>query len=209
MLWPNIQRPILCVRFIDDIFLVHNSSNIDTLDKSFGTLKLNITTGKVVNFLDLNISINSLNNSLSFSLYIKPTNTFSYLLSTSNHPKFIFTNIPKSLFIRVRRICSSLSDFQFFSRTLTTQLVSRGYTFPYLRKIINMVMNLDRSKIIEFIDNKLNNSFLEGVFFQLQFNFNVPNIKEILNSSGQKTVPIIDKFKFNVVHNMSPNISSL
>ena len=46
-----------------------------------------------------------------------------------------------------------------------------------------MVMILDISKIIEFIDNKLNNSFLEGVFFQLQFNFNVPNIKEILNSS--------------------------
>ena len=44
-------------------------------------------------------------------MYIKPTNTFSYLLTNSNHPEFIFNNIPKSLFIRIRRICDSLIDY--------------------------------------------------------------------------------------------------
>ena len=59
---------------------------------------------------------------------IKPTNTFSYLITSSNYPKFIFKNIVKSLFIRIRRICSDFSDYLYFSRLLTFQLQKRGYS---------------------------------------------------------------------------------
>ena len=101
-----IHRPLIYYRFIDDIFtVVNNDFDINILKNFFGYLKLNVVGGKIVNFLDLNINLNSLTNKLNFSLYIKPTCTYSYVLSQSNHPSFIFKNIPKSIFFRIRRIC--------------------------------------------------------------------------------------------------------
>ena len=49
-------------------------------------------------------------NKLSFKVFVKPTNIGGYLKTNSNHPKHIFENIPKSLFIRNRRISTYYSD---------------------------------------------------------------------------------------------------
>jgi hypothetical protein len=86
-------------------------------------LNLNIVHAKSICFLDLLISYDYITHNLKFSLNIKPTNTFSYLLKGSNHLDFIFNNIPKSLFIRIRRICSEYSDYLYFSIKLACQLV--------------------------------------------------------------------------------------
>jgi len=72
---------------------------------------LNIVKVKEIQFLDLLISKDFFLVKLSFKLYTKPTNNFQYLFHTSNHPDFIFKNIPKSLFIRLRRSNSDLSNF--------------------------------------------------------------------------------------------------
>jgi hypothetical protein len=210
--WLTIYRPIFYVRFIDDIFLVTNTPNVDSLNTSFGNLKLNIVTNKIVNFLDLNISIDLLSNRLKFSLFIKPTNTFSYLLSNSNHPNFIFNNIPKSLFIRIRRICSSFSDYLYFSRLLTSQLASRGYKFSFLRKVSNMVSNLDRDSILQYKDKNLNSKFVDNIFFQLCYSMNLPNVKDILENSWisiPKSLPILNNYKIKSIFNINSNLSSL
>ena len=124
----TIHKPLLYVRFIDDIFTVMNGTfDINLLLNNFIYLKLNLVTSKIVVFLDLTIELSQITGTLIFSLYTKPTCTFSYLLYSSNHPKFIFKNIPKSLFIRIRRICSSFSDYLFFGSKLITQLNSRSY----------------------------------------------------------------------------------
>jgi hypothetical protein len=65
----------------------------------------------IINFLDLYIKYDNLTNKLKFWIYTKPTNTFCYLLPSYNHPDRIFNNIIKSLFIRLRRICTDYSDF--------------------------------------------------------------------------------------------------
>jgi hypothetical protein len=99
--WLSINHPILYGRFIDDIFMVTDVKlNEDIFSKNFLNLNLNIVHEKKINFLDLSISFNTIIRKLEFSLYVKPTNTFSYLHTESNHPHFIFKNIPKSLFIR-------------------------------------------------------------------------------------------------------------
>ena len=78
-------------RFIDDLFLILSSDfDLSILNNSFGNLELTFQESNVVNYLDLNISICNLTNKLSFSLYTKQTNTFSYLLTSSNHKKSIF-----------------------------------------------------------------------------------------------------------------------
>ena len=104
-------------RFIDDILII---SKYDILCSNFkcifSNLTLNIICDKEVQFLDLLISKNKYFKSLSFKLYTKPTNTFQYLYHTSNYPKLIFDNIPKSLFIRNNRICDEYMYYLFFSR---------------------------------------------------------------------------------------------
>jgi len=85
-------------RFIDDIFLIIKSEfDFELLLSSFGNLKLNIVKDTTVNFLDLVIYICKISRKLKFKLYIKPTNTFCYLPCHSNHPSFIFENIPKGI----------------------------------------------------------------------------------------------------------------
>jgi hypothetical protein len=129
--WLTIHRPLIYLRFIDDLFLIINNLIVlESLKKSFGDLELTFNIEKTVNYLDLEITRNDVTFHLDFSLYFKPTNTFSYLHISSNHPKYIFSNLVKSLFIRAKRICSKLIKFIYFGSVFSDQFISRGYFRP-------------------------------------------------------------------------------
>ena len=149
--WYHIHKPILYLRYIDDIFIVSKDS-IDLIDfeNQFDNLKLNMLSGDSQNFLDLNIYINAITNSLHFKLFTKPTNTFSYLFHSSNHPAIIFKNIPKSLFIRIRRICTSYCDYLYFSRILISQLIKRGYNNFELNKSASIIGGINRDSFLNY-----------------------------------------------------------
>ena len=71
----HIHKPLFYARFIDDIFIIVISSfQIKFLLDSFDSLTLNIVTDKIVNFLNLEISLCKMSRKLSFSMYFKPTN---------------------------------------------------------------------------------------------------------------------------------------
>ena len=179
----TIHKPIVYYRFIDDIFLITKKNfNLKFLLENFGYLKLNVCSDEIVNFLDLNISYCKLTQKLIFSLYLKPTNTFCYLLIDSNHPTFIFENIPKSLFIRIRRICTKFCDFLFFSNKLFFQLISRGYDCLKLNKILNTVSNVDRKSLIPY-KHKNFQDFDNSIIFKTPFDKNFINLKEVIVSS--------------------------
>ena len=181
----TINRPIYYKRYIDDIFMIFlNNYPLQEFSNSFNGLKLSIVSGNKVSFLDLVIYFNNITKYLNFSLYTKPTNTFGYLLTTSNHPSFIFDNIPKSLFIRVRRICSDLIDYYISSSKLIYQLVSRGYDIFVLYKIRNTVANFIRSDLIPYkIDKKFNSSFSSNaLLFKMPFDFNFINLEIVFNN---------------------------
>lgn len=206
----NIHKPLCYYRFIDDIFvIIKNDSDINFLINNFESLSLNISSEKIVNFLDLNICISPSNGFLNYSLYIKKTNTFSYLLNTSNHPSFIFKNIPKSLFFRLKRICSFSHDYFYYSRILIKQLIDRGYDSETLSKICRMVYNLDKKSILEYkIKNK--NSTSKNIYFQLPYNMNYnlnTNINSAFNSINSNSYLLNYNFKF--INSIEPNISSL
>jgi hypothetical protein len=210
----HIHRPyvLLYKRFIDDILLVLKKGfDINLLLKSFGDLKLNTVIGQAVNFLDLNISICKITRLLEFKLFIKPTNTFCYLPCHSDHPSFIFLNIPKSIFMRPRRICSSYSDFLFFCRLFLFQLLKRGYDYSNLRKCINMVSKLKRLDLIKY---KEKNNFLKNdvVFFKFPFDFNYINCEKIIietfNSFKYKYFFLENK-KMKIINYMQPNLGRL
>ena len=215
--WFSIKTPLHYSRYIhvDDLFIISNDvSQINSLHNSFRNLKLNIEIGNKVNFLDLNISINKTIYKLEFSLYIKPTNTFSYLLTSSNHPKYIFKNIPKSLYIRIRKNNSTLSDYFYFARELTFQLIKRGYEFSTLRKISNSVSRLNRSSLLEYKtkENDFANIDRNTFLFKFTFDQNIPNYKTILESSFKKTTDSnqsLKNTKIKVITTIQPNVSSI
>ncbi len=208
-----IHKPLWYSRFIDDILIIINESfDINLLISSFRNLKLNVVTNKVVNFLDLTIKLDETTNFLSFSLYTKPTNTFSYLLSTSNHPDHIFKNIPKSIFIRLRRICSLYSDYLFFARKLTDQLRKRGYEKKYIETIARSVSNLDRLTILPYkIKKTIFDDYKNTLFFKFPFDTNNPEIKSALFSAYNSIskVEALKNYKFKIINSMQQNLSSL
>ena len=68
--WLTIHRPLIYLRFIDDLFLIINNLIIlESLKESFGDLELTFNIEKTVNYLDLEITRNDLTSLLDFSLF--------------------------------------------------------------------------------------------------------------------------------------------
>lgn len=206
-----IHKPLFYYRFIDDIFVILELDfDINILINHFDYLKLKCETDLIVNFLDLNISLDVITGFLNFSLYSKPTNTFSFLLFSSNHPSSIKSNIPKSLFIRLRRINSKYSDFLFYARKLIRQLVNRGYDFKQLIKISNMVSNINRNDILPYKEKNLNFD-KDIIYFKFPFDMNISEIKLSFNSAFNSIsdTDFIKNSEFRVINSMQTNLNSL
>ena len=181
---------------------------------TFNYLKLNIETAEKINFLDLIISYDFLTNKFITSLYTKPTNTFSYLISISNHPEHIFKNIPKSLFIRLRRICSSYLDYIFQCRILINQLEKRGYNFFHLKKIALSIGHIPRKNFLDY-KNKETRAISKNInLFQI-YDFSLNFFKRsILNSFIKTKHEYAEKLKYlknldlNVYFSIGTNIGA-
>ena len=210
--WCKIHRPIIYYRFIDDLFVVlSNNQNISDLEMAFGSLKLKSLSGKNVQFLDLDISINSITNNLSFKVFFKPTNTFSYLFIESNHKNSIFKNIVKTVFIRIRRICSKYNDFIYFTSIIKKQLLERGYDFNTINKVFTMVSNLDKEKLLLYKDKK-NLDYKNNFIFKTVFDLNLYNQADIIKKSFENLKNDDERFKkfdIIVVNKCQLNLSSL
>jgi len=61
MKWAFIYRPLVYKRYIDDGLLITDKDfDLDHFKSFFFNLNFTITTGEIVNYLDLSISFNSL-----------------------------------------------------------------------------------------------------------------------------------------------------
>ncbi|CAF1127635.1 unnamed protein product, partial [Brachionus calyciflorus] len=209
--WLYIYRPFFYVRYIDDIFVVFDNLDIlETLRRAFGSLKLNIEHKETVNFLDLNITLDKFSNNLVFDLYSKPTNTFCYLSTFSNHPDFIFENLPKFLFIKIRRICSNLTDFTKNSLRLTKQLIERGYIRSKIDKVFNMVFKLDRNDLLDYKIKPFREK--DVIDFKINFDINSKDFKGVFKKAFVKYFGNIEetkKLRFRLINKMQNNLSSI
>ena len=210
--WIFIHKPLIYARLIDDIFYASTTPlDLNLFSNHFGYLKLNIVEGETVNFLDLYISYDELTNKFVFDLYTKPTNTFSYLLPSSNHPVHIFKNIPKSLFIRIRRICSSYLDYLANSRNLCVQLAKRDYNLKEVFKICRIVGNIDRNSLIPYHQKNQNIDFRTNILFVLPFDKTFTDSRSQIVSSFKNIVNTdkLNNLKVKPVNNIQSNLGSI
>ena len=158
--------------------------------------------------LDLNISFNNLTKKLDYSVYIKPTNSFDYLRVNSNHPQHIFKNIPKSLFIRNKRICSYYSDYVLISKLHINQLIKRGYKKNSLIKLCKSIGNIDRESLLPYKEKNINffSSETKNLIYFDTFNFNL-NIRSIIYNHFKKAFNNYN-FKLNYIYKNNCNLNS-
>jgi predicted GIY-YIG superfamily endonuclease len=206
----SIERPFEYKRYIDDIFII-STDNLSqyTFDKYFDNLELNICTSKTVEFLDLRISINKINNAIEFDLYVKKTNTFGYIKTNSNHPSKIINNVPKSLFIRIRRICSYLIDYLYHSRKLIYQLASRGFNKCDLYKTSRTFACIKRESLLPYKHKTNDFKSTNKLLMINKFDKNLVNINQLLiNNWKQMDNLLMKNTQLKVIHSIDCNLKN-
>ena len=121
------MRPHLWLRFIDDIFFVWSGdesslkhfieycSNYSMQQGMQSTIRFTYSYSRTdVSFLDMKVSLK--NNKICTSVHSKPVDTHTYLHAASFHSRSTILSPPKTQFIRIRHICSSVSDYQYHAQ---------------------------------------------------------------------------------------------
>ena len=153
--YPYKTQPLKYMRFLDDIFLIwqHSLEELDEfvthMNTQLESIKFTIEVSKShVNFLDTTVRINPTNNMLETDLYCKPTDSHNYLLYNSAHPKKCKQSIPYSQFLRIRRICTKLEDYDRHLVTLSKNFLRRGYPLDLLESAAIKARRLDRTTLL-------------------------------------------------------------
>lgn len=133
-------RPLLWVRFIDDIFLLwHHGEQLLRvfLDRLGGHGSVRFThqiSADSITFLDVDVALEG--GQFRTRVHIKPTNPQQYLSYTSCHPPHTKRSIPRSLSVRGNRISGDRVDRASFNDGLHQRLLERGYPSSVLRQRI-------------------------------------------------------------------------
>ena len=88
---------------------------------------------KTISFLDVCITLNQ--QTLSTTVFSKPADAHIYLNPKSCHPEHMIRNIPKSQFLRLRKICSDTSDYIKKSNEYLNFFIKQGYDGSKLKML--------------------------------------------------------------------------
>ncbi|XP_072050367.1 uncharacterized protein [Amphiura filiformis] len=148
-------KPLVWYRYIDDIFMIwtHSKDELEQFINHANQIHPSIKftsdySPSQVNFLDVAVKLSE--GQIHTDLYSKPTDKHTYLLPTSCHPRHCTRNIPYSLALRLRRICSDESAFQHQPETLKQQLINRGYQEDNISNQITKAASTTRENSLKY-----------------------------------------------------------
>ena len=127
-----------------------------------------------VPFLDVMVSLN--NGTIETDLYTKPTDKHQHLLNSSCHPQHTKKAIPFSLALRIRRICSTDTNFTLRLNELRTYLLARGYGNTFLDSQFKRATNISRTEALH--TNR--HDSIDRLSFVVTYNPSLPHISNIL-----------------------------
>jgi peptide-methionine (R)-S-oxide reductase len=167
-------QPTIWLRYIDDIFMIwnHNRKNLDEFITLLNTCHSSIKftaeiSEKSLPFLDTLVCINT-DRKIYTDLYCKPTDAHNYLLFTSSHPKHLMRSLPYSQFLRIRRICSKLEDFDKNAIMLGKHFLRRKYPEDLITDAIIKARRKNRQDILQprasNPQNRTDQTFLVSTF---------------------------------------------
>ncbi|MFO0089966.1 MAG: hypothetical protein ACK518_04120 [bacterium] len=123
---------LLFERFIDDIIVIADDPAPEILTNLFQSISNEHITytvdrpGRTCNFLDLTIELN-INNRVETIPFFKPTSTFSFVHSKSDHPAHILASLPISQLTRLRRNTTDADKFPKIADKLARAFLIRDY----------------------------------------------------------------------------------
>ena len=144
--WP--LKPLLWLRFIDDIFMVwtHGEDKLEEfityLNGIHPTIKFTSEHSYTnISFLDTTVKINE-KRELYTTLYEKPTETHLYLHYSSAHYAPSKTKGPYGQFLRLQRICTYDEDFQENAEKLIKYYKKRDYPEKNIEKTLQKSVSI-------------------------------------------------------------------
>ena len=155
-------KPLLWLRYIDDIFILWNHGKNTLIDfiSAANALHPSIKftfdiSDKVISFLDLNVHKTD-SNRLETDLYSKPTNAHLYLHYNSCHPRHTKNSLPYSLAYRLLRICSTENFLTKRLDELRQFLLNRQYKPKLIDDAFDKIRNLKRADCLKRKNKKTN-----------------------------------------------------
>ena len=127
----------------------------------------------------LDVKVHLINNHIQTDLHTKLTDKHQYLLKISCHPNHTKKAIPFSLFLRIRRICSTDTFFDQQSRELIEYLTKRGYSRTSLQRDVNCVRSIPRHATLQPQEQKSVKT--DRTPFVTSFNPPLPKISSVVN----------------------------
>ena len=212
--WVNMNPDIIYFRYIDDTFTASKTKiNQNEIQNQFLYLKLNIIEEEEVTFLDLNISHDLVTGKFKFKLYIKPTNSMCYLLTSSNHPDHIYENIIISQITRIRRICSDYIDYLYFARHFYYKLTDRGYNTKQIRGVIREIGKINRETLLPY-KNKETSQLECNLKCFLEYDRTTDFLKRSIFECTKKLMNQTDKTFFEennlfIIYTIKHNLNSM
>ena len=88
------------------------------------------------------------NGHLMTDLFTKSVDTHTYLHTKSFHPPSTVSALPKAQFVRIRRICSSITDYQRHATKFVNFFSERGFKRENVRKIAAEIESTDRDSLL-------------------------------------------------------------
>ena len=154
------NKPILYLRYIVDIFMIWTGTKQELLIFSENSntkherikFEHNISHSKI-SFLDALIYKDK-KITLQTTLYQKPTDQQSYLQANSDHPKSLKRSIPYSQVLRIKTICSTLTEYKKHCAIPKPNFIERGYEENILKDKIDKVENIDRKDLLSKKEKK-------------------------------------------------------
>ena len=163
------KQPLLYLRFIDDIFFIWHHGNesllefITHLNSGVENIKFTHEVSPTeVTFLDTKIKI--IHDHIVTDLFVKPTDSHNYLRYDSAHPQRCKDSIPYSQFLRIRRICSRIEDFDRHVVTLSTYFLRKEYPVKLLEEAAFLARSKNRSQLLQGNPQDLTNPTDDKVF---------------------------------------------
>ncbi|CAJ0948663.1 unnamed protein product [Ranitomeya imitator] len=129
-------------RYIDDILFIWDDSvnklplAMTKLNQNACNIKLTYNFGKKVEFLDLDIRVLE-DGRIVTNVFRKPTATNTLLHASSAHHRSTINGIPTGQFLRIKRICTTVDDYDNQALDLARRFSDRGYS-NRLRKAANV-----------------------------------------------------------------------
>ena len=132
LLTGSCNKPLVWFRYIDDIFAIWTYGEdkfkyfmlyINSIHSCF-QFTCNYSK-ECVQFLNVSVSVNNFGD-ITTDLYVKPTDTQQYLMTTSCHPSHTKRSIPYGHALRILRICPSKESAKIRCTELVDCFIMRG-----------------------------------------------------------------------------------